>query len=50
MKPVDFRNLVDIAVTEASQENPRDLVAKEILHYDILHAMSQGGFLDRWFQ
>ena len=48
MKPVDFRNLVDIAATESSRENTLDLVAKEILHYDILQAMAQGGFLDRF--
>ena len=48
MSRADFRGLVSTAVAEASggAAVKRQLVEREILHYDILHAMAHGGFLD----
>ena len=46
MSRADYRAMVDIASAETSLENPEEVVAKEILHYDILHAMDRAGYLE----
>ena len=42
----DLQFLVDRAMEDAGIEGMRPVVEKELLHYDILFAMQNGGFLD----
>ena len=48
MRRADFRGLVNTAAAEAGTGAAvkRQLIEREILHYDILHSMSHAGFLD----
>lgn len=43
----DFDALVEQAMAEGHYRQMRPVVEKELLHYDILFALDQGGFLDR---
>lgn len=43
----DFDALVERAMAEARYRLMRPVIEKELLHYDILFALDQGGFLDR---
>lgn len=41
-----FLNLVDLALKDAKYSHMRPVIEKEILHYDILFALSQAGLLN----
>ena len=45
MSRADFRAMVSAACAETSLEDPKEAVEKEILHYDILHAMNRARHL-----
>ncbi|MBS1270838.1 MAG: hypothetical protein MAG794_01806 [Gammaproteobacteria bacterium] len=43
----DFHGLVERAMEEGGYRLMRPVIEKELLHYDVLFALDQGGFLDR---
>lgn len=43
--PENFQELVDIAMTQPGRTAMRPVVEKEILHYDIFHALDSAGLL-----
>ncbi len=46
-KRADFAALVEMAMAVAGRKHMRPVIEKELLHYDILFCLDQGGLLDR---
>lgn len=47
IKPEDFEQLVQTAMLNRNVVSMRPVIEKELLHYDILFALDQGGFLNQ---
>lgn len=47
IKIEDFNQLVDRAVQESGRAHMRPVIAKELLHYDILYSLESNGLLDK---
>ncbi|WP_394172379.1 nucleotidyl transferase AbiEii/AbiGii toxin family protein [Thalassotalea litorea] len=43
----DFDTLVEMALAQGGTKDMRPVIEKELLHYDILFALDEGGLLDR---
>ena len=43
----NFAELVELAMQNNQYANNRAVIEKELLHYDILYALEQGGFLNQ---